>query len=460
MTAGPPALEVDRRSISLRTAGATSVPKSSMARITFSCGIVPTLICAIKRLWPKSSCSKRIFCTTSSGLPTTSAPRGERPISNCLRPIGVQPRSPRCSLAVEPGEGREVLGLTADDRDRQREAEHRGTNDRLRRSPDGDPDGQRSLERARVDSGVLERRAVLARPRDTLGIAHLKQQFELLGKQLVVIAQVVTEQRERLDERASACHDLRAAVRDEIERGEVLEDAHRVVGAQNRDRARQANGSRAGSGGRQHHSRRRDGVVGAMVLADAEDVEAELICQLDLLEEVVQPPCRVDLGADVGEGVEAKFHRRFLSGPVRCERNSGIAPDAWRRRRPQRSHASAPTRSSDDQAPSKRYHEPSADEARRGDTTRCCPVSSSAACDYQTFLTIYGMPTIDFSVESVTFSSPATCGPPSRASLPLMVSLELTVSSPPPRTACPTRAKERDDKASSTLEQPHDAADP
>ena len=158
MTAGPPALEVDRRSISLRTAGATSVPKSSMARITFSCGIVPTLICAIKRLWPKSSCSKRIFCTTSSGLPTTSAPRGERPISNCLRPIGVQPRSPRCSLAVEPGEGREVLGLTADDRDRQREAEQRGTNDRLRSSPDGDPDRQRILERAWVDPGVLERR--------------------------------------------------------------------------------------------------------------------------------------------------------------------------------------------------------------------------------------------------------------------------------------------------------------
>jgi hypothetical protein len=57
MAAGPPALEVERRSISLRTAGATSVPNSSMACITFSCGSAPTLICAIKRLWLKSSCS-------------------------------------------------------------------------------------------------------------------------------------------------------------------------------------------------------------------------------------------------------------------------------------------------------------------------------------------------------------------------------------------------------------------
>ena len=140
MASGSPALGVDRRLTSLRTAGATSVPNSSMARITFSCGSVPTLICAIKRLWPKSSCSKSIFCTTSPGLPTTSAPWGERPIS--------------------------------------------------------------------------------------------------------------------------------------------------------------------------------------MVLADAEDVEAELICQLDLLEEIVQPPRRVDLGADVGEGVKAEFHRRFLSGRVRCARTS------------------------------------------------------------------------------------------------------------------------------------------
>jgi hypothetical protein len=49
MAAGPPALDGDRRLISLRTAGATSVPNNSMARITFSCAIVPTLICAMKR---------------------------------------------------------------------------------------------------------------------------------------------------------------------------------------------------------------------------------------------------------------------------------------------------------------------------------------------------------------------------------------------------------------------------
>jgi hypothetical protein len=51
------------------------------------------LVEVIKRPWPKSSCSKRIFSATSSGLPTTSAPRGMRPASNCPRVMADQPRS-------------------------------------------------------------------------------------------------------------------------------------------------------------------------------------------------------------------------------------------------------------------------------------------------------------------------------------------------------------------------------
>src|ERR671939_390429 len=66
-----------------------------------------------------------------------------------------------------------------------------------------------------------------------------------------------------------------------------------------------------------------DSVVGAVGLADAEDLEAELIREFDLLEEVAKPLCRVGLGAEVGEGVEAKFHQRLLSGRVRCTRTPG-----------------------------------------------------------------------------------------------------------------------------------------
>ena len=56
----------------------------------------------------------------------------------------------------------------------------------------------------------------------------------------------------------------------------------------------------------EHHGRRRDREVGAVVLADAEDVEPHLVGELDLLDQVAQPL----LGADrarpcAGSGVSS-----------------------------------------------------------------------------------------------------------------------------------------------------------
>jgi hypothetical protein len=92
----------------------------------------------------------------------------------------------------------------------------------------------------------------------------------------------------------------------------------RVVRAQHRNSTGQANVFRSLCGCGKYDGRRGDGVVGAVVLANAEDIETYLVGQFDLLEEVAQPLCRVDLGADIGESVEAKFHCRFLSGRDRC----------------------------------------------------------------------------------------------------------------------------------------------
>ena len=58
-----------------------------------------------------------------------------------------------------------------------------------------------------------------------------EQQVELLGEQLVVVVEVVAEQREGLDERAAPGHDLGAPARQQIERRELLIDPHRIVGA-------------------------------------------------------------------------------------------------------------------------------------------------------------------------------------------------------------------------------------
>ena len=64
----------------------------------------------------------------------------------------------------------------------------------------------------------------------------------------------------------------------------------------------------------EHDGRRRDGEVGPVVLADAEDVEPDLIGELDLLDQVAQalrgadhpPGSRV--GRQLGERVDPELH--------------------------------------------------------------------------------------------------------------------------------------------------------
>ena len=198
----------------------------------------------------------------------------------------------RARAAVDLGERREALGQAADDRERHRQTEHPGAQRRLGRAADRDPHRQGLLERPRVDAAVVDRGPVAAGPADLLGLAQREQQPQLLLEQLVVVAQVVAEERERLDERAAAGHDLGAPAREQVERAEVLEDADRVVGAEHGDGAREPDRFRARRGRREHDGRRRDGEVRPVVLADAEDVQPDLVGELHLLEQVVQALAR------------------------------------------------------------------------------------------------------------------------------------------------------------------------
>jgi hypothetical protein len=75
-----------------------------------------------------------------------------------------------------------------------------------------------------------------------------------------------------------------------------LKDAKRVVGAENGDRARQADALRARRRRAERDRGRGDGKVGPVVLAEPEHVEPDLVGELDLLEQVPQPLRRVGAG--------------------------------------------------------------------------------------------------------------------------------------------------------------------
>src|SRR5207244_1882638 len=98
------------------------------------------------------------------------------------------------------------------------------------------------------------------------------------------IGHVVAEERIGLGERATPDDDFRAALRDRVQGGEPLEDAYRVVGAENRDGGAKMNvcGPRGDRG--EDDFGCRDGKVRAVVFADADEGQADLVGELSLLD--------------------------------------------------------------------------------------------------------------------------------------------------------------------------------
>ena len=153
---------------------------------------------------------------------------------------------------------------------------------------------------------------MLPGPVDVLALPDLQEQLELLGEQRVVVIQLQTEERKRLDERAATDDHLRAAVREQIEGGELLKDADRVGRAEDGHRTGEAYPARSC----RRRCERDDGggveVLPAMMLADAEDVQTHLVGVLDLFDEIPQPLRRFHGEAGLvvrrGEAINSDLH--------------------------------------------------------------------------------------------------------------------------------------------------------
>jgi hypothetical protein len=155
---------------------------------------------------------------------------------------------------------------------------------RGRRTSDRDPDRQFLLHSTGSDVRLVESGSQSARPGDRVLGADREQEVELLAEQLGVVGEVVAEEREGLDVRAATRDDLGPAVRELVECRELLPHPHRVVRAEHRDRARQPDPLGRGGCGGEHDGRSGADEVGAVVLADREEIEAGLVgdaCLLD-----------------------------------------------------------------------------------------------------------------------------------------------------------------------------------
>ena len=121
-----------------------------------------------------------------------------------------------------------------------------------------------------------------------LVLADGQQQIELLLEQGVVVLQPESEERKRLDGRPTSDDHLRASAREQIEGGEVLKGAHRVLGAQHGDRAGQTNTLRPCRGGAEDDGRSRIQELATVVFTNAKRVQADRVGMFDLLDQLSQ----------------------------------------------------------------------------------------------------------------------------------------------------------------------------
>src|SRR6267143_1312424 len=132
------------------------------------------------------------------------------------------------SLAVAVDQWPKAVRFAADDRDHQRQPERASANKRGRCASDTEPNRQRVLQWARVNSLSGECRTVLARPVNVRVLADVQKQIEFFGEERIVVLELQAEERKCFDERAAPGDDFGPAVGEQIERRELLEDAHGV----------------------------------------------------------------------------------------------------------------------------------------------------------------------------------------------------------------------------------------
>src|SRR5205814_8569108 len=106
---------------------------------------------------------------------------------------------------------------------------------------------------------------MLARPVNVLVVADLEKQVEVFRKERVVIVEAQTKERKRIDERASAGDDFRAAAGYEVDGRKFLKHAHRIGGTENGHGAGKAYAAHLVGGGAWYYSRLRIQEIFAMV---------------------------------------------------------------------------------------------------------------------------------------------------------------------------------------------------
>src|SRR6202158_6296448 len=177
----------------------------------------------------------------------------------------------------------------ADETQHHREAEPAGSLRAFPRAANPYPDRKRFLAGARSNRRIAQRSTEAPRPRHVIALSQGKEEVELFAENRVVVIERHPEDGERFDECAAAYDDLRTAVADEVQGGEILIDPNRVEHAQDGYRAGQSDRSCTRRDRRQHDGRRRDSEVQGVMFAEREQIQVQPLSDRGEAKDLVDP---------------------------------------------------------------------------------------------------------------------------------------------------------------------------
>ena len=178
----------------------------------------------------------------------------------------------------------------------------------------------------RAEVGVGERGAELARPGDGLVSQQAREEVELLLEQLLVVGEVESEERERLRQRTATDDELRTAVRDRVEGGELGVHPNGILRAQHGDGGAEPDAFGSPRDRSQDHVRRGVHHVAAVVLGDVERVDPDSVGENRLLDRVADDDVAAEFltGLVHGDGNERVQSELDLRGGHLCVLASSV----------------------------------------------------------------------------------------------------------------------------------------
>lgn len=151
-------------------------------------------------------------------------------------------------------------------------------------------------------------------PCHLLVLIEFEQQFQLRAKEHVVVALVLIKDREGNWRRSATGDEVDTTRGDRCCSSELLKDTDRLIGRQHRNRRTKLDRARRGSGGVNKRCWRRYWHRARVVLAEAEEIEADFFRKMHRFKDITdrlrgRAVATVSSSRRVAKGVDAEFKR-------------------------------------------------------------------------------------------------------------------------------------------------------